>query len=192
VRGEGYLMPETEDAPPPPVGEKPSGTVTVLFTDIVDSTATTERIGDRAWLGLLAEHNELIRDLLKTHDGFEVKSTGDGFMLAFGSARNALDCAIAIQRGLQERNAEHPDLPIRIRIGLHTGEPIWGDGDFHGRGIALAARIGAKAGPGEILVSALTKDLTESLGDFTFDGHRDAKLKGLSGRHRLHVVSWAS
>jgi class 3 adenylate cyclase len=192
VRGAGYRVPDDDaEAEPEPAGAPlPTGTVTVLFTDIVESTDTTERIGDRAWLSLLEQHNELIRSQLAAHGGYEVKSTGDGFMLAFDSARGGLECAIAIQRALAAHNAEHPDLPIRIRIGLHTGEPIWGDNDFHGRGIALAARIGAKAEAGEILVSTLLRELTESLGDFEFVRHRDVKLKGLSGRHRLHTVRW--
>jgi two-component system, OmpR family, response regulator len=191
VRGAGYRVPDADaDEPAAAPGQVPTGTVTVVFTDIVDSTATTERVGDRRWLELLAEHNALVRGHLAEHGGYEVKATGDGFMLAFGSARAALDCAIGIQRGLAARRAEHPDEPVLVRIGMHTGEPIWGESDFHGRGVALAARIGAKAEPDEILVSTLTRELTESLGDFTFDGHRDVKLKGLSGRHRVHVVSW--
>jgi class 3 adenylate cyclase len=191
VRGAGYRVPDdVADAPSAAPGQVPTGTVTVVFTDIVDSTATTERVGDRRWLELLAEHNALVRAHLAEQGGYEVKSTGDGFMLAFGSARSALECAIGIQRGLAARRAEHPDEPVMVRIGMHTGEPIWGEQDFHGRGVALAARIGAKAGPDEILVSTLTRELTESLGDFTFDGHRDVKLKGLTGRHRVHVVIW--
>ena len=192
VRGAGYRVPDDEPAPAaePDAAVLPSGTVTVLFTDIVESTDTTERIGDRAWFALLEEHNALIRAQLAAHKGYEVKSTGDGFMLAFDSARQGLECAIGIQQALAERNAAHPDAEIKVRIGGHTGEPIWGDGDFHGRGIALAARIGAKANAGEILVSTLLRELTESLGDFDFAGSRDVKLKGLSGRHRLHTISW--
>ena len=190
VRGAGYRVPENApDAPSPAPGQVPTGTVTVVFTDIVDSTATTERVGDRRWLELLAEHNALVRAHLAEQGGYEVKSTGDGFMLAFGSARAALECAIGIQRGLAARRAENPD-ELKVRIGMHTGEPIWGESDFHGRGVALAARIGAKAGAEEILCSTLTRELTESLGDFSFDGYREVKLKGLSGRHRVHVVSW--
>jgi two-component system copper resistance phosphate regulon response regulator CusR len=190
VRGAGYRVPENvPDAPSPAPGQVPTGTVTVVFTDIVDSTATTERVGDRRWLELLADHNTLIRAHLAEHGGYEVKSTGDGFMLAFGSARAALECAIGIQRGLASRRAENPD-QLKVRIGMHTGEPIWGESDFHGRGVALAARIGAKAGAEEILCSTLTRELTESLGDFSFDGSREVKLKGLSGRHRVHIVSW--
>jgi DNA-binding response OmpR family regulator len=192
VRGAGYRVPETgpEAATAPAGGQVPTGTVTVVFTDIVDSTATTERVGDRRWLELLEEHNTLVRAHLAEHGGYEVKSTGDGFMLAFGSARAALDCAIGVQRGLAARAADGE--PLRVRIGVHTGEPIWGEGDFHGRGVALAARIGAKADGGEILCSTLTRELTESLGDFTFGTHRDVKLKGLSGRHRVHVVGWTA
>ena len=127
VRGAGYRVPDDEPAlaaePEAPV--PPSGTVTVLFTDIVESTDTTERIGDRAWFALLEEHNALIRAQLAACKGYEVKSTGDGFMLAFDSARQGLECAIGIQRTLAERNAATPDAEIKVRIGGHTGEPIW-------------------------------------------------------------------
>ena len=183
VRGAGYRVPDDEPAPAgePEAPVLPSGTVTVLFTDIVESTDTTERIGDRAWFALLEEHNALIRAQLVTHKGYEVKSTGDGFMLAFDSARQGLECAIGIQRALAERNAEHPDAEINVRTGLHTGEPIWGDNDFHGRGIALAARIGAKAEAGEILVSTLLRELTESLGDFEFAGSPRRQAQGPVG-----------
>jgi len=82
----------------------PDGTVTILFSDIEGSTEKTHRLGDKAWMNVLREHNAVVRDQIKAHSGFEVKSEGDGFMLAFQSARKALDCAIAIQQGLAGRN----------------------------------------------------------------------------------------
>ena len=193
VRGAGYRMPESPvEAPAAAADAKapPSGTVTVLFTDIEGSTAFAARVGDIRWLEILEEHNALIRAQMAAHDGHEVMGTGDGFMVAFGSARVGLRCAIAIQRALEAHNAEHPDDALRVRIGLHTGEPIFQKGDFHGRGVVLAARIMAKADGGEILVSSLLRELTESLGEFEFEGHRDVRLKGLPGRHRLHEVRW--
>jgi len=168
----------------------PDGTVTLLFTDIEDSTGLTVRLGDLRWLELLRAHHALIREQVHDHRGFEVKCQGDGFMLAFGSARRALDCAIAIQRAVVAGNATQPDTPMRVRIGLHTGEAIKEADDFHGRDVVLAARIADQALGGEILISGLLKSLLESRGDLHFDDGREAELKGLSGVQRMYAVTW--
>ncbi|MFN0071157.1 MAG: adenylate/guanylate cyclase domain-containing protein, partial [Chloroflexota bacterium] len=168
----------------------PDGTVTLLFTDIEDSTSLTVRLGDQRWLEILRAHHALIREQVHAHGGFEVKSQGDGFMLAFGSARRALDCAVAIQRSVEAGNVAHPDAPIRVRIGLHTGEAIKEADDFHGKHVVLAARIADQARGGEILVSALLKELTESSGDLRFDEGREVELKGLDRAHQVFVVRW--
>lgn len=166
----------------------PNGTATILFTDIEGSTQLTERLGDRAWMDLLREHNAIVRAQAAVDDGFEVKSQGDGFMLAFASARDAVRCAIGIQRALAERDPQAEEL--RVRIGLHTGEPVREADDFYGKSVILAARIAAEARGSEILVSSLVRDLTESTGEFAFDGPTDVELKGLSGMHRLSAVRW--
>lgn len=168
----------------------PDGTVTILFTDIEDSTEATERLGDKVWVEVLREHNEIIRELTREFGGYEVKSRGDGFMLAFGSARRALLCAIEMQRAFTRRNARNPDVAIRISIGLHTGEAIREADDFFGRNVILAARIADLAQGGEILVSSLVKALAESSGDFRFGDERRVELKGLSGLHRIFDVAW--
>jgi class 3 adenylate cyclase len=198
----------------------PDGTVTIMFSDIEGSTAMAERLGDRRFIELLREHNALVREKLKAHGGFEVKSEGDGFMLAFQSARRALECAIDIQRGFAERNASlpaHPEPvegraeptlpahastssaradrsvdaePIRVRIGLHTGEAIKEGDDFFGKHVNLAARVAGQAQGGEILVSSLLKELTESAGEFTFGEERAVQLKGLTGEHSVFQVVW--
>jgi class 3 adenylate cyclase len=165
----------------------PNGTATILFTDIEGSTELTERVGDREWMALLAEHNEIVRAEAAKHSGFEVKSQGDGFMLAFSSARDALRCAIGIQRSLADRDSG-PEL--RVRIGLHTGEPVREADDFYGKAVILAARIASEARGSEILVSSLLRELTESSGEFTFEAPTHAKLKGLSGTYRLSAVRW--
>ncbi len=167
----------------------PDGTVTILFSDIEGSTEMTERLGDRRWLGLLRQHNAIIRERVAAHEGFEVKSEGDGFMLAFGSARSALQCAADIQRALAQRN-ESADEPIRVRIGLHTGEAIKEADDFYGKNVILAARIAGQAQGGEILVSSLLKELTESAGDIAFGEGREVELKGLAGTHQVHQIQW--
>ncbi len=166
----------------------PDGTVTVLFSDIEASTALNERIGDVRWLELLREHHAIVREQVHQHGGFEVKSQGDGFMIAFPSARRAVECARAIQRSIASRLAEHPDGPIRLRIGLHTGEALREEADFYGRNIVMAARIADQADGGEILASSVVKQLTESAGDLRFESERDVELDGLTGTHTVYKV----
>jgi len=168
----------------------PDGTVTLLFTDIEGSTALNERLGDRRWIELLRMHNSIVREQVSANGGFEVKSQGDGFMLAFSSATRAVSCAIAIQRALSAHAEKNPDDSVRVRIGMHTGEAIVEEGDFYGRHVNFAARVGAAANGGEILVSALLKELTGSSGEFTFGPGREVQLKGLAGSHHVHPVVW--
>ncbi len=168
----------------------PDGTVTILFTDIVDSTGMTEKLGDLRAQEILHVHNAIIREQVADNGGFEVKSIGDGFMIAFPSARRALLCAIAIQRAFSAYRTQHQDAPIRISIGLHTGEAIKERGDFYGKTVIMASRIGAKAAGDEILVSDTLKTLTESAGDLRFESVSEMELKGLAGRHLIHRVVW--
>ena len=167
----------------------PDGTVTVMFTDIEGSTAMTERLGDQKAQDVLHIHNAIVREQVAAHQGFEVKSQGDGFMLAFSSARRALECAIAIQQTLGAHNAENPAEPIQVRIGLHTGEAIKEGEDFFGRSVILAARIASKALGGQILVSSLLMGLVEGSGEFGFHAGREVELKGLAGTHQVFEVN---
>jgi class 3 adenylate cyclase len=163
----------------------PDGTVTIMFSDIEGSTVLTEQLGDQRWLELLHRHNALIRRHLAEHAGFEVKSQGDGFMVAFASARSAIQCAIAIQREVEARNEHTTNQRLRVRIGLHTGEVIREREDFFGKNVILAARIAAAAHGGEILVSALVRELVASTQEFDFGEPREERLKGLHDPHRL-------
>ena len=122
--------------------------------------------------------------------GFEVKSLGDGFMLAFSSARRALQCAMAIQRAFAAYNQEHADEPVLVRIGLHTGELVHEMEDFFGKNVILASRIADQAQGGEILVSSLLKELTDSAGDIQFGEEQEVELKGLAGLNRVYAVVW--
>jgi class 3 adenylate cyclase len=167
----------------------PDGTVTLLFSDIEGSTALNERLGDRRFLEVLHAHNQIVREQVSAHDGFEVKSQGDGFMVAFSSARRGLECAIGIQRALQEHAEKQPEEAVAIRIGLHTGEVVKEGDDFFGKHVALAARIAGTAKGGEILVSSLVKELADT-GEISFGPAREAELKGISGSRRLHDVIW--
>ena len=113
-------------------------------------------------------------------------------MLAFGSARRALLCAIDLQRAFASRNKENPDRALQLSIGVHTGEAIREADDFFGKNVILAARIADAACGGEILVSSLVKALTESAGDIRFGEERRVELKGLRGVHRVYDVPWES
>jgi class 3 adenylate cyclase len=167
----------------------PDGTVTILFSDIEGSTAKTEELGDQRWMEVLREHNAIVREQLAAHEGFEVKSEGDGFMLAFQSGRKALKCAIEMEKAFAKR-AESSDVPISVRIGLHTGELIKEGDDFFGKHVNLAARIAGQATGGEILASSLLKELTSSGGDIEFGEPRAVELKGLTGVQEMFPVSW--
>ena len=162
----------------------PDGTVTIMFSDIEGSTALNEQHGDVRWLELLQRHDRIVRKRVKANGGFEVKSQGDGFMIAFPSARRAIDCAQGIQRSIaRELGGE-----VRLRIGLHTGEAIRRSDDFFGKNVVIAARIADRAEGGEILVSSVVKQLTESAGDIEFEDVGEVELAGLSGTHTVYRV----
>lgn len=179
----------TAERPTLKPGAAPDGTVTLLFSDIEGSSALNERLGDLRWLELLELHNRLIRDQVRECGGYEVKAQGDGFMLAFASARRAIACARAIQEVIDEQLGGHPDGPVRVRIGLHTGEAIRQDSDYYGKNVVVAARIAALAQGGEILASAVVKHLTESAGDVRFEDERSVELPGLDGTHAVYRVA---
>jgi class 3 adenylate cyclase len=161
-----------------------------LFSDVVDSSPIFERLGDLRAQQILSDHNAIIRDQIALHKGFEVKSMGDGFMIAFSSARRALLCAIAIQRAFAKYREQHRDHPIQVRIGLHVGETLSESADFFGKAVILAARIAAVAQGGEILVSSTMHELASSAGDLRFAESGAVKLKGLSGTYRLYRALW--
>jgi class 3 adenylate cyclase len=176
----------------------PDGTVAILFSDIEDSTVLTERLGDEQWLEVLREHNSIFRNQIAKHEGYEVKSQGDGFMLAFPDPCEALDCAIEVQRAFAEREREMRGSPagevvLRVRMGLHIGEVISEEGDYFGKNVILAARIAAQAMGSEILVSEELREAA-STGDgdngLRFDEGRELELKGLAGSHRVFRAEW--
>jgi class 3 adenylate cyclase len=153
---------------------------TVLFTDIVDSTVTLERIGDAAWRELLLDHNLRLRDSLNVFRGREVTTTGDGFLAVFDSATRAVQAAAAMSRSAH-------DLGLPIRIGVHTGEVEFVGGDARGVAVHAAARVMALAGPNEVLVSSTTSDLLEGSG-VPLEDLGAHELRGLSGRRQVFRV----
>ena len=162
----------------------PNGKVAILFSDIEESTALNERIGDRAWVRLIGRHDKLVRRHVKQHSGHVVKSQGDGFMVAFAQPEQAVRCSVEVQRALRRRPNE-----IRVRIGIHTGKSVRRGDDLFGRNVAMAARVAGEAGGGEILVSEAVRDAVGEADGITFDSGHDASLKGFSGSHRLYAVA---
>lgn len=167
----------------------PAGTQTVMFSDIDDSTLLTAQLGDRRWMVVLHEYNAIVRRCIQQHSGYEVKTAGDDFMVSFQSAIDAVQCAVAIQGALTERNAD-ADVRLDAQIGLHTGEPVVEDGDLYGSHINFAARIAGEADGGEIIVSELLRQLIEPSGEFRISAREPVPLKGLEGTYRLHNIEW--
>jgi class 3 adenylate cyclase len=160
-----------------------------MFSDIEGSTAMADRLGDKHFMEVLREHNAIIREQLKAHGGFEVKSEGDGFMVAFQSAGKALACASAIQKALVARN-ESAEEPVKVRMGLHAGEVVKEGDDFFGRNVIMAARVASQANGGEVLASGVVKTLLQG-SDVAWGEKRVVELKGLSGEQEIWAVEWA-
>ena len=163
----------------------PDGTVTIAFTDIESSSVLLDRVGDAAFMRVLGWHDRIVRDAAERQNGFVVKSQGDGFMLAFPSAALALRATLSMRERIK---AGFEGLPVRIRVGLHSGEAIKRSDDFYGRTVVIAARIGSLALGDEILASDLVYALARGLGTFTFGPPRAAALKGLDGSFDLYPV----
>ncbi len=188
----------------------------VLFTDLVGHTEMMSRLGDERGREVLREHERITRDVLKQHGGTEVKTMGDGFMASFGSVTRAVECAIALQRAIDERNrgvgAQHtrpaddisrgdqeapaegpPASPraalLHVRVGLNAGEPIEEDGDLFGATVILTSRIAAKAEGGEILVSDTVRGLCSGKG-FLFADRGEFVAKGFEEPVRVYEVRW--
>jgi class 3 adenylate cyclase len=171
--------------------ELPEGTVTVLFTDVEGSTDLTTRRGDEAAQEILRAQRELVRQQVERHAGHEVKSLGDGFMVAFASARRAVACAVGIQRALEKHNRRQPpDEQVRVRIGLNTGEVIQEEADLFGEAVNAAARIASKAKGGQILVSEAVRAVLGRAKDVELVDRGRFRLKGFPERWRLFEVVW--
>ncbi len=154
---------------------------TVLFTDIVDSTAQGAAMGDRRWREVLAEHDRIVRGLIARYRGREVKTMGDGFLAIFDGPARAIRCATAAAQAV-------PSLGLEIRAGLHTGEVEMLEGDVGGIAVAIGARVGAIADSSEVLVSSTVKDLVAGSG-LSFEDRGEHELKGVPGAWRLYAVT---
>jgi class 3 adenylate cyclase len=158
--------------------------VTVLFSDIVDSTATLGRVGDEAWHDRLVEHNRRLRDALNNFRGREVATTGDGFLAVFDGPSRAVRCGLAMTRAAQA-------MGMAIRVGIHTGEVEFVGDDARGVAVHAAARVLSQAGAGEVVVSSTTRDLLEGAG-LTFEDAGIHELKGLVGPRQLYRLVTAA
>ncbi|MDL4814229.1 adenylate/guanylate cyclase domain-containing protein [Actinomadura opuntiae] len=165
------------------------GTITFMFTDIVDSTSLNEKLGDKAWVRILKAHDRLVRRQVTARGGHVVKSQGDGFMIAFSDPEEAIGAAVAIQNVLGRRRRKvSRTARVTVRIGVHRGEAVSRDGDYFGRAVAMAARVAAQADGGEILISDETLGALPDPARFRLSRPRQVTLKGLNGEHTLHPV----
>ncbi|MGH9139275.1 MAG: adenylate/guanylate cyclase domain-containing protein [Acidimicrobiales bacterium] len=164
------------------------GTITLLFSDIEDSTAVNARLGDEGWMEEIRAHAKLVQSLVDANAGRVVKSQGDGFMVAFREPADAVRCGVALQRALAE--APSGQEPLRVRVGIHTGTAISEDGDYFGENVAFAARVAQQADGGEILVSTAVRD--RGADGVVFSGGEEVELKGIAGQHRLYRVDWSA
>jgi class 3 adenylate cyclase len=154
---------------------------TLVFTDIVGSTATLARVGDAAWREMLLEHNVAMRFELERHRGRELKTTGDGFLCAFDSASRAIRCALAMVAASRSKGLD-------IRVGCHTGEVEFVQGDARGVAVHAAARVMALAGDGQVFVSWTTRDLLAGSG-ISVEPAGSHELKGLDRAREIFRVA---
>jgi class 3 adenylate cyclase len=169
------------DTPP---GEGARVMTTILFTDIVDSTAHARAEGDAAWRNTVDMHEDIVRTVLVRFGGREVETAGDSFLIAFDGAERAIRCGLELVDALT---------PIRlsIRVGIHSGEVAMSDERVRGVAVHAAARILAEAGPGEVLVSGTTRDLAEGAAGLAFESRGRYRLKGLERELELFAAASA-
>ena len=179
---------DPEGAATNPIRE--AGFRAIMFTDMANSTAITNSLGDGKAQTVLAKHHEIVRQALLAHDGREIDRAGDGFLTSFASASQAVTCAVMIQRAFHSYNSSSALAEIRVRIGLGAGEPL-ADGDaLFGSTVNLTARICASADPGQILAARVVRDLCSGKA-FSFRYSGDANLKGFPDPVELYEVDWA-
>jgi class 3 adenylate cyclase len=176
-----HMMPFLQEAVTREAPEPDKVLATVLFSDIVGSTAGAAELGDAQWRQLLAAHHGRVRAQLARFRGVELDTAGDGFFAQFDGPARAIRCALAIREAVRE-------VGLEVRLGLHAGECEALDGKVAGIAVSIGARISALAAAGEVLVSQTVKDLVAGSG-ITFEDHGPAELKGVPGEWRLYSVA---
>jgi DNA-binding SARP family transcriptional activator len=188
------VAPPRSDSPPAQpapaaAAERTTGTVTLLFTDQVGSTETLERLGDEEGERLRRAHFGLLREAAALHGGEEVKNLGDGLMVAFVSAVDAVACAITIQQAV-DRTGAGGEPAFAVRIGLNVGEPIRDEGDYFGTPVVIAKRLCDAGEPGQILASEVVRALVGTRGGFTYRTLQPVALKGVAEPVPACEVIW--
>jgi adenylate cyclase len=168
-------------------GDGARHTGTVMFTDIVDSTALSQAMGDQRWMATTKGHMGILRRIVEDVGGMEVKRLGDGAMFLFPSAASALDAAIGIQQAI----AAAPEGVIRIRVGIHTGDLMDSERDLFGLAVHKAARVASAAEADQVLVSATTAGMVNRR-EYALGPPVNLELKGLEGTHVVFPLDWRS
>ena len=158
---------------------------TILFTDVVDSTALARDAGDASWKRTVAMHEDVVRSVLAGFGGREVETAGDSFLVVFDSAEGAIRCGLALVEALGA-------IQFPIRVGIHSGEVVMSGDDVRGLAVPAAARIVARAGAGEVLVSGITRDIAEGATGLRFESRGRHRLKGLEREHELFAAGSAA
>src|SRR3954469_8191825 len=170
----------------------PGGIVTLLFTDVVASTDLLDRLGDDGYDALRRAHFRILREAVAARGGTEVKNLGDGLMVVFATPARAVECAIAIQQGVEKHNREQQDEQrMGVRVALHAGEPIQDEADYFGRPVVVAKRLCDQADGGQIVASAVVRDLVADRRDLQFADLGRLQLKGLSEAVPAVEIAWA-
>jgi class 3 adenylate cyclase len=167
------------------LGDAMFATATFIFTDLVDSTALTQSLGDRTWSDLITAHFNTVRGIVEQEGGSVVKTLGDGGMFVFSSGASALAAAVRIQRAV----IASPEDGLRIRVGVHTGDVLQDHDDYLGLTVNKAARVAAAAQGDQILVSSSTVDMVNTT-EFEFGDPITFELKGIDGTHILRPLQW--
>ncbi len=171
------------------MGEPVSAFRTLMFTDLVGSTALVQELGDHEMMELMEAHDHLLRGQIHRHHGRKVKHTGDGAIASFADATAAVACARDTQRAFAAHREAHPEHALHIRIGLSAGEPVSRGNDIFGSVVNLAARVCDEAERGEILAAGVVRELC--LGkNLPFEACRTAELKGFPEPVSLYRVPW--
>jgi class 3 adenylate cyclase len=163
-------------------GERARALASILFTDIVASTALARDAGDASWKRTLALHDDVVRSVLAGFGGREIETAGDSFLVVFGSAEGAVRCGLALVPALDA-------IRLPIRVAVHSGEVVMADDHVRGLAVHAAARILDRAGSGEVLVSATTRDLAEGATGLTFQPRGRHRLEGLEREYELFAAA---
>ena len=167
-----------------------SARVTIMFTDVVGSTALLEELGDRAGTEVLRRHFASLRRAIATHGGREVKMLGDGLMVGFADPRSAAACAATMQRSNARHNRVVGNIRLGLRIGLHSGEALADGRDYFGMPVVIAKRLCDLCDEGEVIVSGSVREANES-GNARFDEARAMSLKGITAPVEASALRWS-